>query len=491
MIEVKRKANVGERIRIVEEISEEDAVGYYRTGDVMTVTSTDRWGDGQAVSVSETRWAVLHSEYVVITEEAEVIEDITVLPDESLGGVQREYNEVKRKANVGEWVKIVAATGVDEETYVNGDVLDVVDTWSNGAVDTSNLQHVFLREYVVLEPSDIVVINGERLRLVNRKAAVGERILSLVGEGKYGITKGNVYSVTRTGTNSGHEGVTVTDDNGESHGITTEFYRVLEPVSAPSPSVTQQIDGLTEAVAKLTLKNADLALQLKVAREDIVLIEEGVSADIKRLEAEVAALKRVKESARPSVSTAVTRDDIIERAKRDVAELVRTPRDINWQHPHFWPKIDGERTNWTPMQRVDFVINPRKRTVVAIIRFLPAYRNGEVFAKGIARCAPDDVFNSHIGRAIALRRALRLDVPQEYLKTPQPTEAHVGDIVTFNDHDAGKVVYRINTLNPACANCTVIHDEWFGGTDHTGGRAAGGDFSWARIIDDSREEVAA
>ncbi len=50
--------------------------------------------------------------------------------------------------------------------------------------------------------------------------------------------------------------------------------------------------------------------------------------------------------------------------------------------------------------------------------------------RGIAKATPDDCFNIHIGKAIALRRALGLAVPDEYLNAPQPTEVRVGDFVS-------------------------------------------------------------
>jgi hypothetical protein len=55
------------------------------------------------------------------------------------------------------------------------------------------------------------------------------------------------------------------------------------------------------------------------------------------------------------------------------------------------------------------------------------------------------VFNVHIGKAIALRRALRLNVPQAYLSVPQPTEAQVGDVVlaTWISHEKVATVYAI------------------------------------------------
>ena len=54
------------------------------------------------------------------------------------------------------------------------------------------------------------------------------------------------------------------------------------------------------------------------------------------------------------------------------------------------------------------------------------------YARGIAKAAPDDCFNVHIGKAIALHRALGLEVPDEYLNAPQPTEVRVGDAVRLS-----------------------------------------------------------
>lgn len=70
----------------------------------------------------------------------------------------------------------------------------------------------------------------------------------------------------------------------------------------------------------------------------------------------------------------------------------------------------------------EFVINEDKRTVVALSR---GVNSGQVWGKGIAKCAPVDVFNVHIGKAIALGRAYGLDVSR-FEQAPQPTEIAVG-----------------------------------------------------------------
>ncbi|WP_145956751.1 hypothetical protein [Bacillus velezensis] len=111
----------------------------------------------------------------------------------------------------------------------------------------------------------------------------------------------------------------------------------------------------------------------------------------------------------PVVSAQARRDEIVEQAKADAEELVM-----------------DNTSEWCG---IDFIVNRNKRTVVALIK---GEYTSEVFARGIAKAAPDDCFNVHIGKAVALRRALGLAVPDEYLNAPQPTEVRVGDVVYYS-----------------------------------------------------------
>src|SRR5699024_4552499 len=79
--------------------------------------------------------------------------------------------------------------------------------------------------------------------------------------------------------------------------------------------------------------------------------------------------------------------------------------------------------------REEFIVNKEKRTVVCLLK---GSSRPKVYSGGIAKCAPNDCFNVHLGKAIALRRALGLDVPDEYLYAPQPTEVRKGDVVIAN-----------------------------------------------------------
>lgn len=105
------------------------------------------------------------------------------------------------------------------------------------------------------------------------------------------------------------------------------------------------------------------------------------------------------------------RSYFVNEAKNDVAFWLSTAVERV-------PMIKGGYASYIPnLDKVEFIVNRKNRKVTALIRD----SDGRVFAKGVAKCAPDDCFNSHIGRAIALRRALGLGVPFYFLNTPHPT----------------------------------------------------------------------
>ncbi|MGB9945300.1 hypothetical protein ACO0DA_20160 [Bacillus subtilis] len=161
-------------------------------------------------------------------------------------------------------------------------------------------------------------------------------------------------------------------------------------------------------------------------------------------------------------SAQARRDEIVEQAKADVEELSNYGNEVRYK-PDMWSFA---------MCDVEFVVNRDKRTVVALLR---GVRTRYVFARGIAKAAPSDCFNVHIGKAIALRRALGSAVPDEYLNAPQPTEVRVGDVVEFQS------VYK------AVERALVVSDDESTGEGKIALGSAYADI--AKIIDDSREEV--
>ncbi|MHC2451226.1 hypothetical protein ACUXP3_001827 [Bacillus altitudinis] len=218
-----------------------------------------------------------------------------------------------------------------------------------------------------------------------RNAKVGERIL--ITRAEYAMSSyknGDVFTVNSVGIN----GVRV----GTEPIIWHHEYEVIVGEHTPAPNLDEmdydELVALSESVMK--------ALRIRSYK---------LGYDQGRFDAEIEESHGTYEK-----SDQQKRDEIVARAKEDVSALVRR---------YF-------------TARTEFIVNTEKRTVVALRK---SYRFGYVSERGIAKCAPDDCFNAHIGKAIALRRALRLEVPAEYLNVPQPTEVRVGDIIRGTYYD--------------------------------------------------------
>ncbi|MEV9652495.1 hypothetical protein [Bacillus aerius] len=210
-----------------------------------------------------------------------------------------------------------------------------------------------------------------------RKAEVGERILITDDKNReYLYKNGDVFTVTEEKS----QGVLV----GLLNGIPHRRYEVIVGEHTPAPNLDEmdydELVALVEDVMK--------ALRTRSYKNGY---------DQGRFDAEIEAVHGTYEK-----SDQQKRDEIVTKAKEDVKD--RTCDDF-------------------AVYTYDFIVNAEKRTVVALRKL---FENGRVISKGIAKCAPDDCFNAHIGKAIALRRALGLEVPTEYLNVPQPTEVRVG-----------------------------------------------------------------
>lgn len=132
--------------------------------------------------------------------------------------------------------------------------------------------------------------------------------------------------------------------------------------------------------------------------------------------------RQLRESVLPQ-SNNQKRAAIIEKAKRFVEEV---------KNDSGFYDVDDTRISDFPWQCIaDFVVNDQKRTVVALMK---GFEVPEIYARGIAKCHPHDVFNEYIGKAIALGRALGLDV-SEFTQAVQPDEVVVGmEVATTRDY---------------------------------------------------------
>lgn len=169
------------------------------------------------------------------------------------------------------------------------------------------------------------------------------------------------------------------------------------------------------------------------------------------------------------------RDSVIKQAISDVKDLLsRNHTDSSHRGEesnqiarnvgrNLW--FSTEDDSFIVTHATDFVVNADKRTVVAIVGYK---QHSEEISKGRAKCAPGDVFNEHIGKAIALRRALGLEVPVEYftVEARDCDDLAVGDVVrgdidkitTTSSNLSTSRTTRHSQVNLSARNNTRISD---------------------------------
>lgn len=129
-----------------------------------------------------------------------------------------------------------------------------------------------------------------------------------------------------------------------------------------------------------------------------------VLAQIDALQAKVAKLIAEQAASKPS-STSKFRN-VEEAAREDIKTLTKRLTSGD-------PNLEAYNRHGR-MRAPEFVVNERKGTVVALLRYY--YVEGIIESrKGKAKLTPGDRFSPEIGKAIALRRSLGLKVPQIYL----------------------------------------------------------------------------
>lgn len=188
---------------------------------------------------------------------------------------------------------------------------------------------------------------------------------------------------------------------------------------------------------------------------------------ISALEKEVAELKKVVEGLKPNPKNTIRievdttklldsinkatpkhsslpqsnnqkRSAIIEKAKRFVEEreACREGEEVNQD------KENGNETSRNFWYETEFFVKNGK--VTALVYWLQFGKKRTLSPKEIGRskCHPHDVFNEHIGKAIALGRALGLDV-SEFKQAVQPDEVVVGMIVA-GSYESKRACYSTN-----------------------------------------------
>lgn len=116
------------------------------------------------------------------------------------------------------------------------------------------------------------------------------------------------------------------------------------------------------------------------------------------------------------------RKAVIERAKAFVADVEKGALCSTGRNATLG---DGNFTYQFYTTKTQYHVDKEKRVVTVLAK---GADSGRLIEKAIAKCAPGDVFNEHIGKAIALAKAYGLDCPKEFTDAPQPEPA-VGQLM--------------------------------------------------------------
>ncbi|AHN24370.1 hypothetical protein [Lysinibacillus varians] len=129
------------------------------------------------------------------------------------------------------------------------------------------------------------------------------------------------------------------------------------------------------------------------------------------------------------------RAQIIEKAKKFVEENLANGRTSNRTAEK------GNSTYRDNYYEVDFFVKEGKVTAVVYWLVSNEKRIAEPSNVGRAKCSPNDVFNEHIGKAIALGRALGLDV-SEFEQAVQPDKPVIGMMFVGCEGDVREIATR-------------------------------------------------
>ncbi|MED4828166.1 hypothetical protein [Bacillus atrophaeus] len=262
-------------------------------------------------------------------------EDMTkshVLADETLGGIRREYVEVDRKAEVGEKIVIVDRNS-RIESYENGAIFTVERVYKplEGDVESDEAKSIrngdgliFRREYHVLEPTDIVHIDGGRYVLTDRKAEVGEKVVHVNKDRDE--SDGIVTEVTSVGLGAVDVVEYVSPIGENVVGISHGHYRVLVPVEAeadePQPAdLIDVVSNLAEEVSKLKRKVSGLLTTIERHEDEI----DTLHKDNRTLGEE---LQKAQQDLRETMDDVSVMDEEIKRTGSDINEMSFAVEDL-------------------------------------------------------------------------------------------------------------------------------------------------------------------
>lgn len=282
------------------------------------------------------------------------------------------------------------------------------------AIVESELPHVEKVETAVAIKSSYKV--GDKVRILNvSKIMFGE---SYFFDGDITTVTDSSRGILAIDRKNGHGGLI----------ITTDELPYIEKVEAPvEVAVVTTERTMPTRISQLESQVASLEAKVQALESDNVDV------------APISFLGTVTGryfTAPPILSPNQHRAEVIAQAKAYVEDVTRRMKRIDRSEK---VGIESFRNRTTVPH---FTKSDRKITVAVVGACYPTE-----YARGSATCVEGDVFNEHIGRAIALGRALGLDVPTAFTKAPQPSKVVVGmhvdtyyvDWVTKNKYCPTKV----------------------------------------------------
>lgn len=273
--------------------------------------------------------------------------------------------------------------------------------------------------------AEIISVDKPEYKTVDRVAKVGERILITNPDDDSAGEKGEIFTVV----DSREGGVDVEEIQiTSSHwAFETHEYEVLVPE-------LETVKRMAEVGESILIVNADEEqLRSPYGNGDVMTVTEvlefdngdvicGVFDYINFDEYEV-----ITEPEQAPVVKELTanqqRAELIER----VREFVEKYKDKRLDYARKYQV--GNATVRNHYYETEFVVKGSRVTALVYWLAYGEHRIGNPRHVGRADCVPGEVFNEHIGKAIALARALEINVPEEFLNAVQPEELEVGHVI--------------------------------------------------------------
>lgn len=275
--------------------------------------------------------------------------------------------------------------------------------------------------------TEVISVDEPEYKTVDRVARVGESILITNPDIDSAGEKGEVFTVIKS---PGSGAVDVSEIRVHPHRFA--FYNHEYEVIVPKIETVKRRAEVGERILitdkdsmSSGYENGDIAKVIGHAVDGLVLVDKWSQ---RLLESEYEVIIEpeqvpVVEEFPDELTPNEKRDELIKGSKRFILTKINSLKSSGFVRGGFEAKERENPKFYHLVLNSEFIVNEEKRTVVALLR---GGESSRVYSRGIAKCMPNEVFNVYIGKAIALARALEIDVPEEFLDAVQPDKIVAG-----------------------------------------------------------------